>query len=318
MSIFFQKRLSEDHNDKEGGAMKPKEGRLKEEVSRFCRKRGADLVGFAPAERWEEYAEVPPGFRPQALWPFTRTVIVVGMPMLLPIVETTPSVLHKELYSVVNGKLDTLAYELACFLNDRGYASSFFGRDVYANLKALRDSPFAAFSHVMAAKYAGLGTIGVSHCLLTRPYGPRVRFVSVLTAADLPADPVQKEELCIRCGACATCCPKQALAMRQDQVIGDYDKIACLEMHEELVRRRCYPCGICTKVCPVGEDRRLYSEKGIQRKYLGEAQALAADPHDPSYASWTHIRRWGGLPEPPPGAEEKKENPPSRVHPEKD
>jgi epoxyqueuosine reductase QueG len=87
-------------------------------------------VGFAPTERWEEYAEVPPGFRPSALWPFARTVIVVGMPMLLPIVETTPSVLHKELYSVVNGKLDTLAYELAIFLNDRGYASTFFGRDV--------------------------------------------------------------------------------------------------------------------------------------------------------------------------------------------
>lgn len=279
--------------------MDPDSQSLKEEVIRFCRERGVDLVGFAPVERWDEAAEVPPEFRPRALWPFSRTVIVMGIPMLLPIVETTPSVLHKEMYSIVNGKLDKLAYELACFLNGKGYASAFFGRDTYSSLKAFRDAPFAAFSHVMAAKYAGLGTIGVSHCLLTEEFGPRVRFVSVFTAAVLPGDPMRTEELCFKCGACARCCPRQALAMRQDQVIGDYDKAACLKEHEELVRRRSYPCGICTKVCPVGKDRKLYGEKGTMKKYLREAEALAANPDDPDYASWTHIRRWGSLPDDP-------------------
>jgi len=272
---------------------------LKEEVIRFCRERDVNLVGFAPVERWDEADEVPPEFRPRALWPQARTVIVMGLPMLLPVVETSPSVLHKEMYTIVNRKLDTLAYDLACFLNGKGYASSFFGRDTYSSLKALRDAPFAAFSHVMAAKYAGLGTIGVSHCLLTKEFGPRVRFVSVFTAAALPGDQTLTDELCIKCGVCVKCCPKQALAMRKDQVIGDYDKAACLEMHEELVRRRSYPCGICTKVCPVGEDRRLYSEKGIQKKYLREAKALAANPDDPDYASWTHVRKWGSLPDAP-------------------
>jgi len=272
---------------------------LKEEVIRFCRERDVTLVGFAPVERWDEDGEVPPEFRPRAIWQPARTVIVMGLPMLLPVVETTPSVLHKEMYVLVNRKLDTLAYDLACFLNAKGYASSFFGRDTYASLKALRGAPFAAFSHAMAAKYAGLGTLGVSHCLLTKEYGPRVRFVSVFTAAELPGDPMLKEELCIRCGICVKCCPKQALSMREDQVIGDYDKAACLEMHEELVRKRSYPCGICTKVCPIGEDRRLYKEKGIQKKYLREAEALAANPDDPDYASWTHIRKWGNLRENP-------------------
>jgi len=275
--------------------MTQKDQHLKDEVIRFCRERDAELVGFAPVERWDEAGEVPPEFRPRALWPFARTVIVMGMPMLLPIVETTPSVLHKEMYTIVNRKLDTLAFDLVRFLNGKGYASSFFGRDTYASLKALRNAPYAAFSHVMAAKYAGLGTIGVSHCLLTKAFGPRVRFVSVFTSADLPGDPMLTDELCIKCAACVKCCPKQALVTRRDQVMGDYDKLACLEMHEELVRRRSYPCGICTKVCPVGEDRLLYSEKGIQKKYLREAEALAADPDDPAYASWTHIRKWGNI-----------------------
>jgi epoxyqueuosine reductase QueG len=81
--------------------------------------------------------------------------------------------------------------------------------------------------------------------------------------------------------------------MKKDCVIGDYDKTACLEMAEELVKMRCYPCGICTKVCPVGKDRLLYKQKGLRKKYLGEAAALAADPGDRKYRSWSHIRKYG-------------------------
>jgi heterodisulfide reductase subunit C len=64
-------------------------------------------------------------------------------------------------------------------------------------------------------------------------------------------------------------------------------------MHEELVKRRCYPCGICTKVCPIGNDRRLYKSKGNRKKYKEEREALAANPEDPMYKSWTHIRKYG-------------------------
>jgi epoxyqueuosine reductase QueG len=213
--------------------------------------------------------------------------------MPLPIVETTPSVLHMELYRTANRKLDTLAYDLTRHLNRMGHASFFFGRDVYANLNALRDAPMAAFSHVMAAKYAGLGTIGVSHCLLTPEFGPRVRFVSVFTAAVIPPDPLVEKDLCIKCELCCLCCPKKSLTMRENCVIGDYDKMACLAMAEDLNLRGCYPCGICTKVCPIGKDRVLYKQEGIQKKYLKEVKALAANPDDPEYKSWTHVRKYG-------------------------
>jgi epoxyqueuosine reductase QueG len=266
---------------------------LKRKIIRFCRGQGADLVGFAPAERWDEEGEVPPDFRPRALWPPTKTVIVIGVEMPLPIVETTPSVLHKELYDTSNRKLDQLAYDLTRFLNRLGRASFFFPRDGYGSLRALRENNLAAFSHVMAAKYAGLGTIGASHNLLTPEVGPRVRLVSVFTEASLPSDPLLEKDLCIRCAACAKCCPKGALRMREDQVIAAYDKTACLAMTEELTGRRCYPCGICTKVCPIGKDRVLYRQTKAVKKYLREAEALAKNPDDPEYRSWTHARKYG-------------------------
>jgi epoxyqueuosine reductase len=266
---------------------------LREKVIAFARERGADLVGFAPADRWDEYDEVPVEFRPRSLWPLARTVIVLALAMPLPIVETTPSVPHMELYKTVNDELDRLAYALAGYLNRLGHASSYFTHDGFSSLRALREHNLAAFSHVMAAKYAGLGTIGMNYCLLTPQFGPRARFVSVFTAAEIPPDTVMVGELCIQCGLCTQCCPKEALKLRKDRLLADYDKTACLEMAEELTRRRCYPCGVCIKVCPVGEDRELYKAKGMGKKYWKERENLAADPGAPEYRSWTHVRSYG-------------------------
>lgn len=266
---------------------------LKDFIIRYGKEQGADLIGFAPVGRWEQYNEVPPDFRPQALWPPAKTVIVLGIAMPLPIVETTPSVLHTELYKTVNAELDRMAVNLMRNLNRLGFASFFFTRDGYGSLRALREKNFAAFSHVMAAKYAGLGTIGVSHCLLTKEFGPRVRLVSVFTQADIPPDAMLERELCIKCGDCAACCPNACIAMRPDQVIGDYNKTACLEKAEELTARRCYPCGVCIKVCPVGLDRRLYKQKGMRKKYLKEKEALLRDGNHPEYRPWQHVRAYG-------------------------
>lgn len=266
---------------------------LKEDIIRFCRERGADLVGFAPVERWDECGDVPPEFRPGAIFPQARTVVVIGMSMPLPVVETTPSALHKELYETTNTQLDSLAVDLTRYLNRAGHASYPFNRDVYTTMAALRENNMAAFGHVPAAVYAGLGTIGMNQCVLTPEFGPRVRFVSVFTEAELPGDPMRTKELCIKCGLCAALCPKKAIRAREDSVVGDYDKTACLEMSEELVKQRCFPCGICTKVCPVGKDRGLYKSKGRRKLYEREREVLAADPDAPRYRPWTHVRKYG-------------------------
>lgn len=266
---------------------------LKNRIKQFCIDTGADIIGFATADRWDQLQEVDPDFRPKALWEPTRTVIVLGVGMPLPIVETTPSILHKETYDTANRVLDAMAFNLVRYLNRLGNAAYFFTRDGFASLRLLKDRPAAAFDHRKAAIYAGLGTMGVSNCVLTPEFGSRVRFVSVFTSAVLEPDPMIEKDLCIKCEACVKCCPANALVMKDDQYQGEFKLNPCLERHMELGRDKAYPCGICTKVCPVGKDRLLYKQKGIVKKYLQEAEALAADPNDPQYKSWTHVRKYG-------------------------
>lgn len=267
--------------------------KLKENITDFVLGKGADIVGFAPAERWDEAGEIPPDFRPRSLFPLTETVVVAGMGMPLPIVETTPSAAHMELYNTVNRELDGLAYQLTRYLGRIGVPAIAFPRDGYGSIKILKDKPYAAFSHVYAGKYAGLGTIGQNGVLLTPEFGPRVRLVSVLVGAKLPPSPLREEELCINCKTCSRCCPVGALTPRPDRIKADFVVQSCIARAEELTRRRCYPCGTCTKVCPVGQDRELYRTGRSVQKYLEEAATLQANPDAPQYKIWNHFRRWG-------------------------
>lgn len=272
--------------------MAPNTG-LKNRIKQFCQDAGADLIGFASVERWDEANEVPPQFRPQSLWEPACTIIVIGVGMPLPIIETTPSILHKETYATSNRVLDAMAFNLVRYLIRAGSAAYFFTRDGYSSLRLLRYKPTAAFSHKMAAKYAGLGTVGLSNCLVTPEFGSRARFVSVFISEPLVPDPVIEKDVCIKCGACAKCCPVNAITISKDKSKSDFHLLPCLERHIELVNEKTYPCGICTKVCPVGRDRLVFKQKGIMKKYLDEKEALAAFPDHPEYRSWNHVRKYG-------------------------
>ena len=277
--------------------------KLKEEIIHCLHDRGADIVGVASPKTWWHEGVVPESYRPDSLWPPAKSVIVIGIQMLLPVIETTPSTQHMELYRTCNSMLDNMAFELTLWLNRRGHASTFFSRDGYANIDILIKKPAAAFSHNFAAQYAGLGNVGVNHTILTRQFGPRVRFVSVFTEAELIPDQMLKKRLCIRCGACVDLCPVNAFTISKDElltkrevVVADYDKLACAKRHKLLRNKGCYPCGICIKVCPVGEDRKLYGRENALRHYREEVESIARGSDDPLYKSWIHIRSHGSWP----------------------
>ncbi|HQA80523.1 MAG TPA: 4Fe-4S binding protein [Methanoregulaceae archaeon] len=262
---------------------------LKQRLLHKCREIGIPLTGVADVGRWENppfQPWMPKEFFPHSLFPEAESVIVIGLPVQLPVLETSPSIYYREMYNVLNSLLDQYSYRIAEYLNNEGHPSVFVPRDGYGSIDVLLERPLAFFSHRHAAFCAGLGTFGINNMILTPEYGPRVRFGSIITSASLPPDPLRDDDLCTRCMRCVRLCPSAAIS-REDYPEGITDKNACTRWSASLHRRYISPCGICIKVCPVGSDRTFY-----RREDPGIYEESA--PGSPFQQIWDHVRRYGG------------------------
>lgn len=256
-------------------------------IANACEKMEIPVWGIADVRRWEDplfEPWIPEEFFPHSIYPEARSVLVIGLPVHLPALETSPSIWYRELYKTVNILLDQYTYRLTELLNREGYPSVFVPRDGYGSIEVLRKKPVAFFSHRHAAVLAGLGSFGVNNMVLTKEYGPRIRFGSVLTSARIPSDPLS-DDLCIRCSLCVRSCPVHALDS-SGYPDGLTEKGRCTDHSAELNRQHRSPCGICIKVCPVGADRDRYDRTG---KKLYEDQ----DRYPAYHRAWDHVRRYG-------------------------
>ena len=62
-------------------------------------------MGVANVERWKDPPFQPwmaEEFYPQSIFPQAKSVIVIGLPVSLPVLETSPSIYYRELYNTVN------------------------------------------------------------------------------------------------------------------------------------------------------------------------------------------------------------------------
>lgn len=229
---------------------------LKRTIISKCKEMDIPMVGFTPVSSWDQkqFSYIPMNERPEKLLPGAKTAIVIGIPIHLSILETAPSIWYREVYKTVNSLLDQSAYRLATYLGEHGFSSVSLPRDGYPSLEYLQQGKPVPFSHRHAAVMAGLGTFGVNNTVLTPEYGPRVRFTTILTRAEIEDVRVPLPEQCTHCMKCVRHCPATAIEG------GDYpnsliNKKACIERSMQLRTSGMAPCGICIAVCPVGQDR---------------------------------------------------------------
>ena len=188
--------------------------------------KGAELVGFAPIDR---FAESPRMMHPESHLPGAQTVISVAIRYGNAAVEragTTPAETLDPMWCsdhVLNARLMDIAYDVASYLEREGHASL-----PYLPTHNWRVRPYkeittthtSCLSHRHAAVAAGLGEFGLSGNVLTPQFGPRQRFNSIITAAALEPTPLYDgEPLCDQCMLCFKGCHRNCLGSMSEEKI---------------------------------------------------------------------------------------------------
>jgi len=256
----------------------------KSEIKQFLTNRGASVVGVASVDRFED---APVGHRPGDLLPGAKSVVVAGVRVPRRVVEWRGLLAKSELipeevrhlvecdhfygrcgYETMNIRLEQLGLLCANYLEERG-ADAFFLPATYSHHTHIMEEIegfYAPFSHRHAAVRAGLGEFGLNNLVLNPRHGCRIRWISIITSAEIEPDPIITEPVCLRekCGACIKQCRRAehnpGLTMRALENLpeGIYcdmpsviDKESCYATVEAGVAR-CW--GRCIAVCPVGRD----------------------------------------------------------------
>ncbi len=254
--------------------------RMADKVKEFCLGNGAHLVGFAPVSRFDG---APRGHHPKDFMPDCKTVISIasrildrGLDHASMMPEASEFIPQEHLRSVMqdyiweieshgptSDLLSALALRVAMIVQDEGYGSLYFrssNEDRYGSRalggRLLENT--SLFSHKHAAVRAGLGEFGLSNLVITPEFGPRVRFASVITNAEIEPTPLLENKVCLgeSCGLCLRRCGHLGVITvlpveKPDSVwlntVSDVNKNLCLDVSDKN-----YCKGQCVRSCPIG------------------------------------------------------------------
>ena len=206
--------------------------RLSQEIRSIALANGADMIGFAPVERFDTG---PKQTHPNYYMKRARSVVVTGIGYPRAIGEVWGTFAEEGGliapymwfgFAYINWELSRVALKVAKFLESHGYRSlpipfSFTTQYRYFESFDETGQYLGDFSHKHAALAAGLGIFGWSNLFLTPTYGARQRLISVITEAPLDAGELMdspelcRPELCRY--ACVETCPIGALSKDEAQ-----------------------------------------------------------------------------------------------------
>jgi epoxyqueuosine reductase len=280
--------------------------KLTESVKEVAKRQGAVLVGIAPVERFDPmpplYDAVPKGHHPKDFLPEARSVISFAMPVLNPAMDSPAFLVDKETemippilkyqymevfynrvaHVVHDNMLEFIGQVVGQYLLSQGHQTMIFPTTgVHPSVSGITERQaweenskfrytYGPFSHRHAATRAGLGEFGYNNLVLTREFGARQRFNSIITDADLIPDPLITEPICLRdkCKLCLKACIMQCITMRDDPLVTDYRSVEKDDRNRVFIdtpaktdpvlcnrRRENKPDspirGDCVRVCPI-------------------------------------------------------------------
>ena len=177
--------------------MKIDQRKLREEIDAVRKQNGVDKMGVASIDRFKE---APAGQSPLDLLPSTQSVISLGIHLTRGAMEANRQAYRTGFrpglysymvfgYSHPNSILEQAAYLISKTLEEAGYIGIPIPASRPSDMMNLRGS----LSHRHAAVAAGIADFGWNGLAITREVGPKIRFISIVTDAPLPPDPLQQK-----------------------------------------------------------------------------------------------------------------------------
>ena len=146
-------------------------------------------------------------------------------------------------------KINKIADEICKLIEDIEYNAI----PVYVSGKNDKLNLKKRFSHKTTANLAGLGWIGRNALFITKKFGPRITWITILT--DAPFETYSKPPLKQSCNDCTSCidiCPSNAITNEKDPS-KSYNPKTCGEyIKTESEKNHSIACGLCLYICPYG------------------------------------------------------------------
>jgi len=208
---------------------------LTNKLTKFSRKIGIDLIGFANPEHFEKYSKRN---KPEHFLKDVKTIIIVGNHLfdIFLDVYSIDSRTGKS-FQFMDSILEDRSYQIKEFLFKQGFKSEVIPYQPGLYLKE-------------AAALAGMGPIGKNNLLLTEEFGSQVRLRAIATNAPLvTGEPIYESSYCVECKNCMEACPADAFSE------GAYNIEKCLSYNQKNLERISdfseIWCNICIESCPV-------------------------------------------------------------------
>ncbi len=198
---------------------------MKDRIIKLCKNQGADIIGFAPIERFPQDSAV------RKIMPEAKTVIGLGFRVLRGAyrgIEEGSTYYQYTTMGVTNMEetiMPMASLRLAMLLESEGFLALPQRRHLNIMTESDSTNPEVSFDAVYkektseiqmdfseAAILCGLGEIGLHGALLTDEFGPFVRTCFVLTDAIIDETPLKEPHLCDKCGMCIKGCPGRAIS----------------------------------------------------------------------------------------------------------
>jgi epoxyqueuosine reductase QueG len=208
---------------------------MKNKIIELAKANGADIVKFAPADRFDKSNPI---FK---IMPETKTVIGFAFRILRGIyrgVEEGTTYYQYTTMGVENMEetiMPMAQLKVCMFLEEEGYFAMPQRRHQQIMAEENSTNPEVDYNSVYRGKFqetqidfldtaikCGLGEKGFHNALLTDEFGPMVRYCFVLTDAEFDYDDIAEPHLCDNCGKCKNACPGKAISDN-----GDVDPWQC-------------------------------------------------------------------------------------------